>query len=102
MTIVGIMPLFATLIASIVGIKGTAGGRPIEAGPPRHAGGQLNPHSGATNDLPIQASHGVFGITGVLEFHEGEAGRIPGDPHGAQGPVVAEGPFQLAFAGPGA
>lgn len=47
---------------------------------------------------PSMASS-ASGGEGVPQFHKGETGRIPGDTHSEQGPVVTEGPFQLVFAG---
>lgn len=56
------------------------------------------PRGLGTHVLPIEAKHSIFSIPRVFKLHKGEPRRVPGDPHGSQRPIVAEGSLQLAFA----
>ncbi|KFQ32323.1 hypothetical protein N332_02815, partial [Mesitornis unicolor] len=88
-TIISIVAFFTTLIASVVRVKGASCRRPVITGATRHP---------CTHVLPIEAEHSIFSIPRVFKLHEGKPRRVPRDPHGSQGPVVAEGSLQLAFA----
>ncbi|KFQ42241.1 hypothetical protein N333_04469, partial [Nestor notabilis] len=88
-TIISIVAFLTTLIASVVWVKGAPGRRPVVTGATRHP---------SINILSIKAKHSIFSIPRVFKLHEGKPRRVPRDPHGSQGPVVAEGSLQLALA----
>ncbi|KFW75579.1 hypothetical protein N305_14168, partial [Manacus vitellinus] len=96
-TVIGIVAFLTTLVASVVGVKGAPGRGPVVTGAPRHSRGHFHSHPRATYH-PAKSTHGIFSVPWVLELHKGEPRRVPGDPHGSQRAVVAEGSLQLAFA----
>ncbi|KFU83705.1 hypothetical protein M959_08203, partial [Chaetura pelagica] len=96
-TIISVVAFLATLIASVVGVKGAPCRRPVVAGATGHPCRHFHSHPGATY-YPARNSI-IFSIPRVFKLDEGEPRRVPRDPHGSQGPVVAEGSLQLAFAG---
>ncbi|KFP70116.1 hypothetical protein N310_00202, partial [Acanthisitta chloris] len=100
-TVIGIVAFLTTLIAPVVGVEGAPGRRPVVTGATRHPSGHFHSDPGATcmHILPVEAKHSILRIPGVLKLHEGKPRRVPGDPHGSQRAVVAEGSLQFAFAG---
>ncbi|KFQ92064.1 hypothetical protein Y956_01978, partial [Nipponia nippon] len=95
-TIISIVAFLTTLIASVVRVKGAPRRRSVITGATRHPCRHFHSNPGATY---YPARHCiVFSIPRVLKLHEGEPRRVPRDPDGSQGPVVAEGSLQLAFA----
>ncbi|KFO54701.1 hypothetical protein N302_08590, partial [Corvus brachyrhynchos] len=96
-TVIGIVAFLTTLVASVVGVERAPGRGPVVAGAARHPCGYFHSDSGAAY-YPARHSS-IFSIPGVFELHEGEPRRVPGDPHGSQRSIVAEGSLQLAFAG---
>ncbi|KFV08061.1 hypothetical protein N340_02106, partial [Tauraco erythrolophus] len=100
--IISIVAFLTTLIAAVIRVKGAPCRRPVITGATRHPCGPFHSNPGATyypatsiHILPIEAEHSILSISRVFELHEGEPRRVPGDPHGSQGPVVAEGSLQL-------
>ncbi|KFV92821.1 hypothetical protein N326_00131, partial [Eurypyga helias] len=95
-TIISIVAFLTALVASVIGVKGAPCRRPVVPGATRHPCRHFHSNPGAT--YHPATSPPILGIPRVLELHEGEARRVPGDPHGSQGAVVAEGSLQLALA----
>ncbi|KFO54704.1 hypothetical protein N302_08593, partial [Corvus brachyrhynchos] len=112
-TVIGIVAFLTTLVASVVGVERAPGRGPVVAGAARHPCGYFHSDSGAADHpaaiasvnapnghvLAVKSTDSIFSIPGVFELHEGEPRRVPGDPHGSQRSIVAEGSLQLAFAG---
>ncbi|KAF1414761.1 hypothetical protein FQV23_0013154, partial [Spheniscus humboldti] len=96
-TIISIVAFLTTLIASVIRVKGAPCRRPVVTGATRHPSRAVKEVLGM-HVLPIEAKHSIFSIPRVFELHKGKPRRVPRDPHGSQGPVVAEGSLQLAFA----
>ncbi|KFQ98516.1 hypothetical protein N306_11568, partial [Opisthocomus hoazin] len=95
-TIISIVAFLTTLIASVIRVKGAPCRRPVVTGATRHPCGHLHSNPAAT--YHPATSPRILSVPRVFELHEGKPRRVPRDPHGSQGPVVAEGSLQLAFA----
>ncbi|KFV61725.1 hypothetical protein N307_07878, partial [Dryobates pubescens] len=96
--VVSVVTFLTALVAPVVGVEGAPRRRPVVTGAARHPRRHFHPHPGAAY-YPARRGTRILGIPRVFELHEGEPRRVPGDPHGSQRPVVAEGSLQLAFAG---
>ncbi|KFQ98513.1 hypothetical protein N306_11565, partial [Opisthocomus hoazin] len=110
-TIISIVAFLTTLIASVIRVKGAPCRRPVVTGATRHPCGHLHSNPGAAYYPARHINHrdtflprarytqnSILSVPRVFELHEGKPRRVPRDPHGSQGPVVAEGSLQLAFA----
>ncbi|KFW97222.1 hypothetical protein N336_02436, partial [Phalacrocorax carbo] len=94
-TIISMVAFLTTLIASVVRVKGAPCRRPVVTGATRHPCGHFHSNPRAAY---YPARHSIFSIPRVFKLHEGKPRWVSRDPHGSQGPVVAEGSLQLAFA----
>lgn len=49
MAVVSVVALLAALVAAVAGVEGTAGRGTVEAGAPRHSGGEFDSHARAAD-----------------------------------------------------